>query len=192
MSQEKQNRQLYQSTFQKIHAPKDLLRKVKSMDKQTKIKTFTLRKIGVVAAAFVLVLVSSNVITYAASGSTWIGKAMLTMNGQQQEVDVTIQKSQEGDQEEGSVVNISIGYNAIKGELSDENDIGENKKEMPDFTTSVEKEGDQVFLIVNGKKINITEDLTDEKCEGTFEWEEETYRYIVMGTLEENTIAITR
>lgn len=84
---EDQNRKEYCDAMDKIHAPEHLQGKVKAMNRQSKIKSFKLRKLAYVAAALGVVFVSSNAVTYAATGSTWIGKVMVTINGEEKEMD---------------------------------------------------------------------------------------------------------
>lgn len=68
-------KELYQSTFDKIHAPKELLIKVEGMnkdDRRIKNKIILRRTAWAAAAAFIL-FVLSNAVVLAATGEPWIG-----------------------------------------------------------------------------------------------------------------------
>lgn len=73
MTGEKENREYYKNTFDEVHASDHLLRKVEAMGKEYNKKKSTriLRRSCVAAAALALALVSSNIICYAATGSSW-------------------------------------------------------------------------------------------------------------------------
>lgn len=73
MTGEKENRKYYQNTFHEVHASKQLLRKVEAMGKEYNEKKN--RKIlhkGCIAAVALAALLSSNIISYAATGTPWI------------------------------------------------------------------------------------------------------------------------
>ncbi len=88
MKSENQSKQEYCDAMDKIHAPEYLQGKVRAMNRQSKVKSFKLRKLAYVAAALGILFVSSNAVTYAATGSTWVEKAIVIINGEEQEVDV--------------------------------------------------------------------------------------------------------
>lgn len=72
---EKERKELYQSTFDKIHAPKELLRKVEGMSKESRRikKKVILRRSAWAAAAVVILFVLSNAVVLAATGEPWVG-----------------------------------------------------------------------------------------------------------------------
>lgn len=74
MTGEKENRKYYQETFKEVHASSELLRKVETMGMEHNKKKGTriLRKSCVAVAALALALISSNIISYAATGSSWL------------------------------------------------------------------------------------------------------------------------
>lgn len=69
-------KELYQSTFKKVHAPAELLRKVENMENNQKNskKVIILRRTAVVAAAVVTLFVLSNMVALASAGETWVGR----------------------------------------------------------------------------------------------------------------------
>jgi len=77
----------YCDAMNMVHAPDSLVRKVRNMNRQSKIKTFKARKVGYVAAALAAVFVSSNAVSFAATGSTWVEKIVVKINGVEQDVD---------------------------------------------------------------------------------------------------------
>ena len=74
MTGEKENRKYYQNTFHEVHASKHLLRKVEAMGKEYNEKKGRkiLHKGCIAAAALAAALLSSNIISYAATGTPWI------------------------------------------------------------------------------------------------------------------------
>ena len=74
MTGEKENRKYYQNTFHEVHASKHLLRKVEAMGKEYNEKKGRkiLHKGCIAAATLAAALISSNIISYAATGTPWI------------------------------------------------------------------------------------------------------------------------
>lgn len=74
MTGEKENRKYYQETFKEVHASQELLRKVEAMgmEHQKKNGTKILRRSCIAVAALAIGLISSNIISYAATGRAWI------------------------------------------------------------------------------------------------------------------------
>lgn len=74
MTGEKENRKYYQNTFHEVHASRHLLRKVEAMGKEYNEKKGRkiLHKGCIAAAALAAALISSNIISYAATGTPWI------------------------------------------------------------------------------------------------------------------------
>lgn len=72
---DKKNRAYYQETFNEVHASQALAGKVMNMaNKKEKTGMTTLtKKMAVAAAVLAFLLVGSNGVVYAATGSTWIG-----------------------------------------------------------------------------------------------------------------------
>lgn len=92
---ETQNKNLYQQTFNEIHASPELLGKVKDMKNTNKRKKVS--RIGYsLAAALALCFIFSNIITYAATGSTWVTKAIVRINGEEKPVDLFLTQDENG------------------------------------------------------------------------------------------------
>ena len=73
MTGEKENKEFYQAAYREVHASEQLLRKVEAMGQEHNKKKSTriLRRSCVAAATLALALISSNIICYAATGSSW-------------------------------------------------------------------------------------------------------------------------
>ena len=69
----------YSSACESIKAPKELYGKVMDMSEE-KIRLIRIRRLAVIAAAFLVIIVASNAITYAVAGQGWIGKVFVTMD----------------------------------------------------------------------------------------------------------------
>lgn len=174
-----------------MHASEDLLRKVEAMkesknNKRSKGIKRTIKFGYAVAAALAVAIISSNIIAYAATGSTWVEKVVVTINGEEREAGV-----------EKVIDNDGNGYVVATVEDDDETTIeifdGDDKSvenSLPD--AEIVKENGKVYLTAEGTKAaDITEDIKDEKCEGTFEVKGVTYQYTVKGTVDDHTINIS-
>ncbi len=122
MNYEEQEKIKYCDAINGVHAPDSLVRKVRNMNRQSKVKTYKGRKLAYVAAALAAVFVSSNVVTYAATGSTWVEKLTVKINGVEQEVDVErISYIQDGVEYEGYMMHIDEDEsNSMSMEITDE------------------------------------------------------------------------
>lgn len=85
MKEERENRELYQRTFQEVHASGELKGKVEAMGQQYTEKRRRVRIRYAVALAAVLLLMFSNVIAYAATGRTWLSTVVMP-DGERKEV----------------------------------------------------------------------------------------------------------
>lgn len=186
MKDETENKEYYKRTFDEVHASENLLGKVRTMKKEdTRKRTINMR--CAVAAAAAILLLSSNLVAYAATGNTWI-YALVTINGEQKKVNFEEKKDEEGNtyyegkiEEENSAAAIRV--DGDKDQVTDNMQI--------DSPEVMEKDG-KVYLVINPEiTIDITEDIKDQKCEGTFQQEGTTYKYEVTGTAEKHSINIT-
>lgn len=83
------NKEYVKNTYDEIHAPEALLGKVMDMNgKKNKIRKITQYTVSA-AAALALVFITSNGICYAATGETWVTKAIVCVNGIEQEKEIT-------------------------------------------------------------------------------------------------------
>lgn len=186
------NDKYYKDVFDEIHVPEAVLGKVRDMKmekKEIRCKS-KLRYAVSIAAAFVLCMVVSNGIAYAATGSTWISKATWYINGEKTEKDVVWH--QDGDN----------FYGEISVENDDEVKVEHISGTSPDSTIDtgndsvveliLETDSDKVFLNVgNGlKRIDITDDFADGECKGTVELDGASYNYEITGTVDEYSIIL--
>ena len=73
----------YSSSCDNIHAPQELRRKVMDMTEE-KIRAIRIRRLVAAAAFLVAVVIGSNAITYAATGTGWIGRLMVSMDSSEE------------------------------------------------------------------------------------------------------------
>ena len=187
------NKEFYTDTFNEIHVPAAVLGRVRDMKMEREaIKRQSKLRYAVSAVAVLAVcLIASNGICYAATGDTWIQKVSFYVNGEKQELDVTMHK--EGDTVVGEVTReVDEGEEAY---VVTTDNIGSDEEIVVESAikdSSLISEGDKVYLVIgdNLKKIDITEDFADGKCSGSFELEGLTYNYEVTGTVEESSISL--
>ena len=88
---------LYEATFDGIKAPYELYRKVANMKNSVSRKTSLMKK-GVIAAAVALsVVVGSNLAVYAATGTGWLGRIIVSWPDEEQEVVFHEEKNSNGE-----------------------------------------------------------------------------------------------
>ncbi len=96
------NQSQYKAMMEGIHAPAELLGKVKGIPmERTKKRTIALKYATAACAALLGVFVVTNGVCYAATGETWVEKATVWVNGEPVEMDV--QMTQNGDVTVGTV-----------------------------------------------------------------------------------------
>lgn len=76
MGKRELDKELYHSTLDKVHAPKELSERVKMLSTDTKmVKQHTaFRRVAWAAAAVIALFVLSNVAVFAATGQPWVGQ----------------------------------------------------------------------------------------------------------------------
>ncbi len=206
------NREYVRGAFEEIHAPDALIRKVINMSKKEAKKNFKLKYAVVALAAFAVAFAGSNGICYAATGETWVGKAIVYINGEKQEAD--IEWSQEGDTlvgevsyeiEEGDVVEVIEVENADSDivvedveleffdDPSSESGVGGTANLTYSYGNNVElvEENGKIYLTSYNDKVDITEDFADGKATGTIQFDGATANFTVTGTVEEYDISLT-
>ena len=88
---------LYMTTFDGIQAPYELYRKVADMKNSVNRKSSLMKK-GVIAAAIALSIVAgSNLAVYAATGTGWIGRIMVSWSSEEKEVVFREEKKPNGE-----------------------------------------------------------------------------------------------
>lgn len=185
------NREYYQSVFDEVHVPQDVLGKVMNMGMEEKKlrKKKVWKNAMTTVAALAICFVASNGICYAATGSTWAGKVLLYINGEPTEHEVTWQ-------EEDDVI-----YGKVEVEVDEGDDVvayleetvpGDEEASYDYMTlvTEIVEEDGKVYLVINDEKIDITEDLADGSCSGTVEIDGVVSAYQVEGNANEYSIVI--
>lgn len=198
------NGKYYKNTFDEVHVPEAVLRKVKGMKmEEKKIQKRSKLYYAVAAVAAVgLCVLASNGICYAATGNTWVEKAILYVNGEKVEQNINwyndgdtvygeLEYTVENEDESGSVI-----FYDSEGEAPDLN-VEEGVEFSSIYTYSdvdaegmVIQENDRLYLYIDGDKIDITEDMADGECSGSFEKEGITYEYVVTGNGDNYTVTI--
>lgn len=175
MNQYKSNHEFYQSAFDEVHASDKLIMKVQNMtENKTKKKIYAIRKIALVAAAVMLMLVASNAIAYAATGATWIEHLITaTIDGQDRDAKLIDKYDEKGNIKSQELL-IDYGNGMKEGlEWDGEYAIDPSEKIEIGFVASREpsivKENDKVFLDWEWADIreDITEDISDGHAEVT-------------------------
>lgn len=203
------NRESIKHVYDEIHAPDALFGKVMEMDKkQSKVRNVVKYAMGT-AAAFAIAMITSNGICYAATGETWITKAIVYINGEAteqemewhqegdllySEIQVPVEEGDEAKVEvfsyvtDGETVPDQIAVIAEDGEVT----VGDSGAIVTEDTFSAEllQEDGKVYLVTEEEKIDITEDFSDGEANGTFTYCGLTLKYTVTGTVEECEISI--
>lgn len=169
MDRDKNIKKSYCDAMDTVHASEQLCEKVLKNKTKSKVKKYWVRKVAYVAAATVLLFVSSNAVAYAATGSTWIKRvAKRTVFFCDSDEDVEQKKAEEA-KKKNSVPGNSL---AIIGENT-EKDSNEDKMS---FEESVDSYHDAVFYVEEGAEI-----ISDEKGNGEELW---THRLVSKNNFE--------
>lgn len=206
----------YKETMEQVHAPSALLERLENMNGEQKLELKKVlqhkrrkrvaRLTASVAAAFVLCMLASNAICYAAIGNTWIQVITMYINGEPIEGSIHWNKS--GDSMVGEMkIEDENGENTYNFTYIIE-DNGQSGKISIDTPPEVEikvqdgvteisveekyeenklvQDGDMIYLSLgfNCVRLDITEDIADGSASGTFEYGGKTYSYQVEGNVE--------
>lgn len=201
------NRESVKRVYDEIHAPDALFGKVMEMDKkQSKVRNIVKYAMGT-AAALALAFVTSNGICYAATGQTWISKAIVYINGEAMEqelewheegdllystIEVPVEEGDEAQVEVFSFVADSeqmVEQMMILEGTNEELVIGAEQEDL--FSVELLEEDGKVYLTAGEEKIDITDDLSDGEASGTFEYCGLTMTYLVSGTAGEYEISVS-
>jgi len=206
------NKENVKLVYDEIHAPDALFGKVMEMNrKQSKVRNIVKYAMGT-AAAFALAFVTSNGICYAATGQTWISKAIVYINGEATEqelewhqegdllystIDVPVEEGDEARVEVYSFVTDSeqpveqmvIMSDATLSKAISEGTITGTEEEA--LLAELLQEEGKVYLVTPEEKIDITEDFRDGEASGTFALGTLYMTYKVTGTVEEHEISLS-
>ncbi len=203
MSKYNSNHEFYQSAFDEIHASDELMMKVQNMtENKTNKKIYAIRKVALVAAAIIMMLVVSNAVVYAATGATWVEK-LITVNvdGEEKEASLVNKYDENGKLDSQEIVvdhgNGRIDKLVIDGEEAEEDPSGfeiitNNDSVMPE--PSVVKENDKIYLDWDIASIHedITEDFSDGKAEFTAKGDDNVeMKFTVTGTVDKYKIVVS-
>ena len=177
----------YKQMMNEIHVSDTTLRKVMEMDMSKKMlnKKRMMKKMGAVAAALTLCVVASNGICYAATGHSWVTKAIIYINGEKVEQDVVLEEQEDGtvsfevdvpEDGDGSVV---AGFSVDEDGNIEYDDVSSDGEDML-LGTVVDEDGKQFFKY-GEEKLDITEDLADGEASGTIEISGDEYYYEITG-----------
>lgn len=186
------NRDYVRGAYDEIHAPDALFGKVMDM-KNKEVKKFDKRNVLKYAAAafgvFALTFAGTNGICYAATGETWVEKAYVYINGEKQEVDVTI--TQEGDATVAEM-HLDVDENDdVVVSMVDEADVStEDTVGSMDNTAELKFEDGKVNLVVADETIDITEDFADGEARGQVKCDGEMVNYTVTGNADAYEISL--
>lgn len=177
MRTEKDNQIWYQRTFDEVHASEHLRRKVEAMRNERETFKKILPK-GMIAAAACGLLVFSNVISYAASGSPWILTITLP-GGETRQVEME-------PVEDGVQIPSDAAAEDSSSEYMDSMEVdvaAEDLEEIPGY--QLEREGEHVYLILDENcRVDLAEELQDGSCRGTLDTDDGTWCYEVTGDPE--------
>lgn len=203
MNKEDNLKKYVQNTYEELHAPEGLRRKVMNMTEMKAKKTGMSvgKKLAMAAAIAAVLFAGSNGVAYAMTGSTWVENvvARISVNGVWQDVEMegvvledgTVQYSttldvQDEDSVEIVLVSDAADADSLKISAGDDAESSSPKVYIVmDATTTVEsnigvvKEDDSVYFVDGDIKIDITEDMTDGAASVSYEKDGETYQYEV-------------
>ncbi len=196
------NRDYVRSAYDEIHVPDALFGKVISMKKENKIRS-VLKSAAIAFGAFTITFVASNGICYAATGETWVGKAIVYINGEKQEHEITY--VQEGDKIVGKIEFEVDEQQDIAVQVDDEADgaveyniqVDSNADTSSEYDDAalvdmaiLETGNDKVYLVILDKTADITEDYADGEAKGQIDVNGQTVNYTVKGNRDEYEITI--
>ena len=177
-----------QSTFEELHAPDGLRRKVMNMSTNVTKKGMSFgKKLAVAAALAVVLFAGSNGVAYATTGSTWVETviAKITVDGVVQDVEMDVKLREDGLVEYHGTVEVEDGHEVGVLILNDSVPEGAavivmemDTNIVPERTEVIEEDG-KLTLVVGEVTIDITEDMADGTATGSFEKNGEMYQYEV-------------
>lgn len=182
MSDEMKLKQDYQDTFNEVHAPAELSRKVMNMARTENKKTAVsfARRFAAVAAIALTVFVGGNGIAYAATGNSLLKTVKVYINGSGYETQL------EEEVDENGVTYYEGTFEDVEGDLSmvitDDMEFEEGSYDVTIETEGVPdvvEENGKIYLTDGDVKIDITDDLKDGKASGSYDKDEMTFKYEV-------------
>ena len=187
MSEEMKFKNEYHNTFNEVHTPEELSRKVMNMQKKedNKTTTFFVRKLAAVAAIALVVLIGGNGIVYAATGNSLFSTVKVYFNGTEYEAKLEEKMDEDGD------VYYKIGPFADEESTSMYTTGMTISNEAIEGTLEVVEEDGKIYIVDGELKQDITAEIKDGKTSGIYEKDGMTYEYEVTekdGTWELNIL----
>ena len=195
----KNTHELYQSVLDEVHAPDELIMKVKNMtENKTKKKIYVIRKVIYVAAAIMIFLIASNAVVYAATGATWIEHLVTaTVNGGEYNARLIDKYDENG--EFGSQELIIDYGNGIKEGIEGDGQYAIDPNSdieiwVAEKEPRVVQESNRVYLSWISADIHedITEDFSDGHAEFTVDVDNHNkIKFTITGTVDEYKIVLS-
>ena len=188
MKQDEKNKAYFQETFQEVHAPEGLGRKVKNMTKTEAKKRgmAAVKKLAVAAAIAAVLFAGSNGMAYAMTGSTWLETVMvkLYVNGVAYDMEMTGEELEDGTVQYSGTVEVPDGSSGSVVILTDADFVSQEHYVAMDTTTEPERtevveENGRTYLVAGELKLDITEDVADGQAAGNYEKDGVLYQYEV-------------
>ena len=188
MSKDKKNRAYFQETFQELHAPDALCRKVKNMTKMEakKIGMSVAKKLAVAAAIAAVLFAGSNGVAYAMTGSTWLETVVvkLNVNGVAYDMEMNGEVLEDGMVRYSGTVEVPDDSSGSVVMITDAEAAGQSYYMNMDTTTEMDRtevveEDGKVYLVDGTVKLDITEDMADGQAVGSYEKNGVVYQYEV-------------
>lgn len=178
MSDEIKFRKEYQDTFNEVHAPVELSRKVMNMKEAKKTSAFCIRKYSTAIAIALVVFICGNGITYATTGNSLVATVKVYLNGSEYKTQLEQKEDEDSGQTyyEGTFEEVE---RTLELEIKD-TDSKQNSYEVAVDTVTVAEENGNIYLVDGEWKLDITEDAKDGAASGTYEKDEFSYEYEVI------------
>lgn len=186
MNRDRNNAEYVQKTFEELHAPTDLRRKVMNMNKENKSTLSRFKKVIVAAALAAFLFAGSNGLVYAVTGNTIFGIIMI--NGVTQNTSFEIIPRPDGLQEFYTTVDTPEGPVAMLI-IDDSGSIPQaividTVTDTPAYNVAVVEEETKIFFTHNEIKIDITEDIADGHSIVSYELDGVAYKYDIKTSSE--------
>lgn len=187
MNKEDKFKEYVRNTYDELHAPDGLRRKVMNMNEfnAKKMGMSVVKKLAVAAAIAAVLFAGSNGVAYAMTGSTWVETMMarINVNGVWQDVELEGEVLEDGTIQYSTTLDVqeeeSVGMVIVTDSVPPEHvEIYTDTTVEPERTEIVVEDG-RVYLVVGDMTIDITEDMTDGSASGSYEKKGNEFRYEV-------------
>lgn len=193
------NRKQYKAMMNDVHAPAEVLGKVRGIPmEKIKKRTVALKFATATCAALLGVFVVTNGVSYAATGETWVEKATVYINGEPTEMDVHMAKNGDTvigtmeytvDEEEGgetyAFTTMSEGGSLDDASIEINNHVSDTYQAQAagaDCQVLESDDGRVILSPAGADSVDITDQVKDGGvATGTFQKDGATYVYKVTG-----------